>query len=195
MKLPNPYFQDVPGYGNLYVEQVIVEYVYPLLSVLKDSSGQRYLCMCFDTRGMQQWLISPISVTSLVRMLTIRLTLKDSFVRDTDTVIYAYRNYETRTDSFARMTPGEVPAEYLPEQGEYLDAEQGEWDAYIAQLNTSMEGWIGNWVEPPIYVNKIVEYGVRIFMNTNRQYPAPEKTNKQYENRVLAAQCIPSGVY
>lgn len=58
MIIPDPYFRDVPSIGNLYMETVLEEHDFPLLSVLKDSSGVRYLCMCYDTRGghsIGQW--------------------------------------------------------------------------------------------------------------------------------------------
>ena len=34
MVVPNPYFKNVPGLGDLKIEQIVVDYVYPLLSVL-----------------------------------------------------------------------------------------------------------------------------------------------------------------
>lgn len=195
MKIPNPYFENVPKYGNLVVEQVIVEYVYPLLSVLKDSSGNRYLCMCFDTRGSQQWLISPISASNLIKMLMNRLTLKEAFVKDTGTVIYAYRNYETREDSFEQMASDKVPTEYLPEAGEYLDAEPNEWEEYIEKINASICDWIESWAAEPIYSNKVENRDARILVNMTKQYSLLKKQNKPYAVKALIAQCIPCGVY
>ena len=195
MKIPEPYFQNVPKYGNLSVEQVLVEYVYPLLSVLKDSAGNRYLCMCFDTRGTQQWLIAPISPSNLIKLLTNRLTLKDSFVKDTETVVYAFRNYETKTDSFLPMAAEKVPQEYLPEAGEYLDAEPDEWEAYIERINASACSWVESWAAAPIFSSKLENRGMTIFVNPVRQYAAPQKASKRYESKVTAVQCIPCGVY
>ena len=195
MKIPNPYFENVPKYGNLVVEQVIVEYVYPLLSVLKDSSGNRYLCMCFDTRGSQQWLISPISASNLIKMLMNRLTLKEAFVKDTGIVIYAYRNYETREDSFEQMASDKVPTEYLPEAGEYLDAEPNEWEDYIEKINASICVWIESCTSEPIYSNWLENSYVRILVNTTKQYSLMSKQDKQYAVKTRVAQCIPCGVY
>ena len=195
MKIPEPYFQNVPKYGNLSVEQVLVEYVYPLLSVLKDSAGSRFICMCFDTRGTQQWLIAPISPSNLIKLLTNRLTLKDSFVKDTDTVVYAFRNYETKTDSFLPMAPEKVPQEYLPEDSEYLDAEPDEWEAYIGRINASVCGWVESWAAAPIFSNKLENRGMTVFVNAVRQYAAPKKESKRYESKITAVQCIPCGVY
>ncbi len=195
MKIPNPYFENVPNYGNLVMEQIIVEYVYPLLSVLKDNSGSRYLCMCFDTRESQQWLISPISTSNLIKMLNNKITLKDCFIKDTDTVIYAFRNYETRTDSFVQMTPDAVPTDYLPEADEYLDAENNEWEAYIANINVSACAWVESWAAAPIFSSKIGNNGVRVSFNVTKQYQPMKSPDKLYAGRKAIAQCIPCGVY
>lgn len=194
MKIPEPYFENVPEYGNLSVEQVIVAYVYPLLSVLKDKAGSRYLCMCFDTRGTQQWLIAPISSASLVKLLTNWLTLQEAFTKDADTVIYAFRNYETKTDSFVQMTPQQVPQDYLPASGEYLDAEPDEWETYIQQINASSSSWVESWASAPIFSSMEI-CGIRIFVKTPEHYPALVRHSNQYCGTVCALQRICGGVY
>lgn len=136
MLIPKPYFKNVPGYGNLEMEQVIVNYVYPLLSVLKDSTGNRYLCMCFDTREAQQWLVTPISIASLVSLLKNESTLASPFEDPYSKKILAVMDYQTREEMFQLLDADEIPKEYLPADGEYLDSESGEWDEYIKELKT-----------------------------------------------------------
>lgn len=194
MKIPEPYFENVPTLGNLSVEQVIVAYVYPLLSVLKDKAGSRYLCMCFDTRGTQQWLIAPISSANLVKLLTNRITLKEAFTKDANTVIYAFRNYETETDSFVQMAPQQVPQDYLPASGEYLDAEPDEWETYIQQINASASSWVESWAAAPIFSNMEI-CGIRVSLRIPKRYSAQKRHSKQYRGAVSASQCIRCGVY
>ena len=141
MRIPNPYFENVPVYGNLVMDEILVDYVYPLLSVLKDKSGHRYLCMCFDTRGAQQWIVAPISSSKLIKLKKNKLTLYDAFRLCEKIVILAVRNYETRTDSFQQLSPDDIPEEDLPPIGEYLDAEDDEWDAYIETINADSDPW------------------------------------------------------
>ncbi len=154
MQIPNPYFENVPMYGNLIMEQIIVEYVYPLLSVLKDNSGNRYLCMCFDTRGSQQWIVAPISTSVLIKLLTNKVTLDYPFKKSNNHIILAIRNYEKRSDSFSLLTPSNITAECLPKPGEYLDAEPDEWEAYIDKINVIESSWIeDSTVTEVFYVN------------------------------------------
>lgn len=152
MKIPKPYFKDVPVYGDLIMEQVIVEYVYPLLSVLKDRKGGRYLCMCFDTRGAQRWLAAPISNGDLIRLLKDRIPLDSPFKKCGRDVIFAVRNYGTKTDSFQLFKAWEIPQENLPAPGEYLEAEEGEWDSYIRALNDEEELWRSTFEEKPVFI-------------------------------------------
>lgn len=135
MPIPNPYFKNVPGFGDLKMEQVIVDYVYPLLSVLKDSSGRRYLCMCFDTRGAQKWLVTPISNDVLTALLKNEVTLSSPFEDPRTLKMRIVMDYHTRQELFQGLTAKQIPKEELPEPGEYLDAEPGEWADYIERIN------------------------------------------------------------
>lgn len=135
MTIPNPYFKNVPGYGDLKMEQIIVDYIYPLLSVLIDDLGKRYLCMCFDTRGSQQWLITPVANRTLASLLRNEITLSSPFENPCTKKIVVFMDYKTREETFQSLSYGQVPKEYLPEAGEYLDAEPGEWESYIKTLS------------------------------------------------------------
>lgn len=134
--IPNPYFKGVPGCGDLKMEQVIVDYVYPVLSVLKDGFGGRYLCMCFDTRGAQQWLIAPISSSTLAALLKNKITLASPFEDPHSRKFLVKMNYQTRVETFQVLDAHQIPKEDLPEAGEYLDAEPGEWEEYVKTLKT-----------------------------------------------------------
>lgn len=150
MKIPNPYFENVLDYGNLRMEQIIVEYDYPLLSVLIDDKKNRYLSMCFDTRGSQQWLIASISSERLIELLTNRITLDAPYRESQTKIIYAVRNYETKVETFCEMQPIDIPDENLPAKGEYLEAEENEWETYIEQLQKENGQWMDSYEEQPI---------------------------------------------
>ena len=135
MTIPNPYFEKVPGIGNLSMEQILEEYDYPLLSVLKDSSGARYLCMCYDTRGAQHWAVVKISVSHLTQLLSNHLQLADAFLRCGHKTVFIRMDYKTREETYLFYEPKDVPLDCIPEKGEFLDAESGDWDEYIQLLH------------------------------------------------------------
>ncbi len=174
MQIPNPYFNDVPRYGNLIMEQIIVDYVYPLLSVLKDVNGKRYLCVCFDTRGTQQWIVSPIISSVLIRLLRNKITLEAAFRKTDDAIVYVSRDYDLKMDSYKMMQPDEVPEEYLPAKGEYLDAEIDEWEDYIIEIKTSESLWETDLSEKVFYCSNICSIKIpflvrreKLFQETN----------------------------
>ena len=142
MKIPAPYFSGTPSFGDLTMERIIVEYVYPLLSVLKDEKNNRYLCMCFDTRQSQKWLVAPITTKNLIRLLKDEITLDYPFKNSDSIVLYAIHDYETREDSFKELHSSEIPPEYLPAPGEYLEEEDDEEiREYIGMLTDETSKW------------------------------------------------------
>ena len=165
MRIPNPYFENVLGYGDLCMEQIIVEYDYPLLSVLTDNEKNRYLSMCFDTRGAQQWLIAPISNENLIALLTNRITLEAPYKSSQANIIHAVRDYETKLETFNELQPSDIPKENLPIEGEYLDAEENEWEAYIEQLREENEPWIVSYEEQPIFTLKVTKPLISLFLD------------------------------
>jgi len=114
------------------MDEIIVEYVYPVLFVLRDRRGARYLCVCYSTRGAQRWIIAPVSVKSLIGLLKNQVLLAEPFLKQGTKKVLAERDYEQSTENFRVVD--EVPAEYAPAEGEYLDAEEHEWDEYIKRL-------------------------------------------------------------
>lgn len=130
-----PYFTNVPLYGDLHIDYVLVDYVYHLLFTLKNGNSQYFICTCFDTRGAQQWLLAPISVNALLNLLQNQIPIKTAFLK-TDTIVHAKLDYETREEIFRTMSPVNVPTEWFPSTGEYLNPDPGEYDDYVEILTS-----------------------------------------------------------
>ena len=179
MRIPDPYFEDVPNYGDLSMEQIIVEYVYPLLSVLTDNSGQRYLCLCFDTRGAQRWIVTPISTTNLVKLLKNELSLSEPF-ENTDTLkINVIRDYSQKKETFSLVAARDIPKENLPTKGEFLDSETGEWDEYIAKITRTE--------------NYVVTIAKKLLISSRRysfRMCVPSDRNDEYNSRPSRKRCM-----
>lgn len=133
------YFKATPQYGDLWMEQILVEYVYPILSVLVDENNGRYLCLCYNTINRQEWVVVPTSKQKLIALLRNQITIRDPFTSGVSQVMLVERCYETglETTRMGRITG--VPEDALPEDGEYMDAEPTEWDEYISRLEKENE--------------------------------------------------------
>lgn len=130
MRIPDPYFEGTP-YGDLKMEQIVVEYIYPLLSILIDNDRRRYLCICFKTEGSQEWIVTPIQDSEIKKLLTNNLTINAPFLDMTTKKLHIVRSYETLKETYYEIKGNEISKEWLPADGELLDAEEGEWSEYI----------------------------------------------------------------
>lgn len=130
-----PYFQNVPSYGDLRIDYILVDYDYHLLFTLKNDQDQYFICTCFDTRGAQQWLLSPISVNRLLNLLQNQIPIHTAFL-GSDRIIHAKLDYKTREEVFTTLPVSNTPREWLPTPGEYLNPDPDEFDDYIKILDS-----------------------------------------------------------
>ena len=120
MNIPSPYFKDVPGIGNLELDEILVDYEYPLLSVLKSERGEYFLCMCYDVSGeresvVQRWAIVSITAERLKSLLRNEVMLISPFRAPVAVKILAEWKFSTKTDSYTRLkTQEKFPERCLP---------------------------------------------------------------------------------
>jgi len=132
-----PFFRNISNIGDLYLYYIIFEYECPILFVCKNKQEDLYLCVCYDIRDSQRWIVAPIDERSIIDLLTNRLTIRDAFAVyqcKTKRVLVEWKNeykdyYHSKKVSFE-----EIPDEYLPTEGEFVEAEEGEYQDFIILL-------------------------------------------------------------
>lgn len=60
MYIPEPYFENVPEIGDLYIDYIFLEYEYPILFTCKNDADL-FLCLCYDNYKEQKWYLVSIS--------------------------------------------------------------------------------------------------------------------------------------
>lgn len=68
MYIPNPYFKNMPKFGNLQLDYIFVENGYPILFTCKNGD-LLYLCLCVDNYKVQKWVISPTNTEIITDLL------------------------------------------------------------------------------------------------------------------------------
>lgn len=136
MKIPNPYFTDVPKFGDLHVDEILLEDVYPILFTLKNEDGELFLCLCCEIRNEQRWILNPISNKNLIALLTNMLTIRKAFTDGAENKIVAVRDYSTEQDTFKIIPVQKLDPDDLPSEDELLDADDGEFNDYIERLES-----------------------------------------------------------
>lgn len=135
MKKEN-YFENVPSYGNLDLEEIIFEDGFPVYFTAKSSQSQRFICLCCDVIKEQRWIIAPISNNDLIKLFTNKLTMYDSFLTGKNCIIARWTK-DNPVLKYEIIPSDNVNKNDLPVEGEYIDAEDEEYGEYILMLQTS----------------------------------------------------------
>lgn len=141
--MTEPFFKDVPAFGSLYTDEILVECEYRLLFTLKDNRNNRYLCICFDTHEKQKWYLTPIPRETLIGLLRNRIPIAAPFKSPLGNKIHAVMDYLTRRTAFSEIDALGVRGGDLPGPDELLDAEEHEYDDYVARLYRDIQELAG----------------------------------------------------
>lgn len=133
MNIPNPYFQGVPGVGDLEFKYCFYCLERPMLFVCTDNNNDYYLCSCYELFPELGWIIAKISTELLMDMINDNVSLADVFKQCNDKYIATWTNgdkYETikKVENF--------DSEILPMLGAYLDMEDNEYGDFISELES-----------------------------------------------------------
>ena len=137
MKINDLFFSNVPSYGDLYLDAILLEDVYIVLSILKNKEGKYFICICCEVRAEQKWIISPISKIEVHEFLTNKVPAKKFFEQGEK--IMAVRNYKTKAESFSLLMSNEIDEKYLPSDDSYLDTEPSEYSRTTLSAVSSLE--------------------------------------------------------
>lgn len=134
-------FKYVPSLGMLCYDKVLFETHYPILFTVIDAKENLYLCVCcqYNSSG-RKWLITNTTAALVVSLLRNRITIRDAF-------LYSNRVRISITDSVNGMVITENDVHdwdaqnsiMLPDAGELIDAEDGEFDDEIEYYQNKME--------------------------------------------------------
>ena len=133
MKIPNPYFKNIPGYGNLSVEEIFFEDYYLILFVLISEKGQRLLAYCCDVREEQRWILSPVSNQDVIDFVHNRIPIYDLLTKAYDHIVVV-RDYATCKETFKFVSTIDLDELDLPAKEEFLDVDPDDYKDYIQKL-------------------------------------------------------------
>lgn len=164
MKKDN-YFTEIKGIGNLDIDEIICEYDFPVLFTLKNSkSDNRYIAVCCEIVEEQRWVISPISVNNIINLLTDKIDIYSSFITNPKAeCIIAHWSKSKKVTTYDYIKCSDIPESDLPLKGEYLEAEEGEFEEYIDKLKNNVIFEIDNKMD--ILQIKIKNYSVSYSIN------------------------------
>ncbi len=145
---------DIKETGQLYLEQILVAFEIPILFVCIDLSGRRYLCECADEES-GQFVITSIDNTMLLQMLLNEVAMEYVFRNASPKLIITEYDFQNSKMKSREELAQNIPAEYLPEHGAFMEMESKEILKYIDLLKSQVNAiTFGNNCEIDSYVTR-----------------------------------------
>ena len=118
-KYPSPYFRGLPEHGDLELQFVFVELECPIVFTCINADNEIFLCFCCDITEEQRWIVAPVCLHDLFKMVANKLSFYDFYKGAKQIFKIVWKNgydgekiYET---SFPECLKD------IPPEGEYLD--------------------------------------------------------------------------
>lgn len=111
-------------------ERVFFESYYPILFTCRGNDHSLYLCVCcVAENNYKKWLLAEVAPKTIVKMLKDEITIRDAFLLDNKNkyTIEVLNGEEKITSQHVGDWHPETSV-FLPTAGEYIDADQGEFD-------------------------------------------------------------------
>lgn len=125
--------REIPKFREMTVDTVLFESTYPVLFTCKNNHDI-YMMICHTANSQKiGWIGTKTTYENLIDLLENRITIRDSFLAVTDRkiIIEKCRDAAIRC---VHVRGEEIPNDILPTAGEYMDAEEGEYEEEIAKF-------------------------------------------------------------
>lgn len=112
---------NIADIGDLYVEQILYEFEFPILFVCIDDNQNRYLSLTIDEM-LGQYVIAPISCEMLHEILRNQIYIEQAFRNCSQNIVYITDyNFDEKKLIVRIERPEEVSEDLLPDKNTYLD--------------------------------------------------------------------------
>lgn len=121
MYIPVPYFKAIPRLGNLTLDYIFIKDKYPLLFTCVGENGL-YLCLCFDDRIEQKWVIAPIDLDGLRRLINNEISIRSALKPNLDGCLVTW-SPDQKCENYSIVSCRSFADEDLPDEDVFLDDE------------------------------------------------------------------------
>ena len=116
----DPIIQATDKGKNFYLLLTITEFdSIPILFIAKDDYDDLYLCDCVEFRDKQIWVISKITLNTLMQLIAQKITVLNALKRDKGEKILVTFDYDTGKFTQENIDFNKISNENLPEEGAF----------------------------------------------------------------------------
>ena len=125
-------FRKIPDFQKVILDTILFESKYPVLFTCKNDKDI-YLFICFFANSEKiKWIGTRTTYDNLIELLENKITIRDAFLNVTTNKIMI--EYDGKEVEYELKKSSEIPDEVLPTVGEYMDAEEGEYEEEIVEF-------------------------------------------------------------
>ena len=127
-------FKHIEKIGTLSIDKVLIESYYPILFICRNETEDLFLCSCCQAnKDGKKWLVTKTDTATIIKVLKNEITLREAFIKYKEVRYSIFANEDSMciTENDAEDWNYETSI-YLPDEGEYMDAEAGEFDEEIS---------------------------------------------------------------
>ncbi len=170
--------------NELYFEKCLVDYDIPIFYVCKDSKGNRYIVLCYDTDEMS-YLVAKSNNSEIVQMLEKKITMKQIFEKSKN-IWKIYTEDDLESDKVEGVEFESINSEDLPVEKSFFEIASKDLKEYYDFIKCESEGYkLKKFIkaQPQIiwYMKNIQEYNI-VTDSLIYNYSVKKKTEK---NRTL----------
>ena len=125
-------FRKIPNFTDIILDTILFESKYPVLFTCKNDEDI-YLFICYLVNSEKiEWIGTRTTYDNLIDLLKNKITIRDAFLNVTNNKIMV--RYDGKDVEYEFKKSSEIPDEILPTIGEYMDAEEGEYEEEIVEF-------------------------------------------------------------
>lgn len=124
-------FRKTKLFENLEMDFVLVESKYPVLFTCKDRTEIYLFVCCLVNSKVAKWIGTKTNYETLISLLENGITIREAFWGVCEEKIVIEYNASEKKVYCENVNKKEIPEVFLPTSGEYMDAEDGEFEEEI----------------------------------------------------------------
>lgn len=137
--MKNIFLNRTENFPALYIDMVLVESIRPILFTCIDEDGQLYICSCCFASGDKCiWIVADTTLNDVISLLRNECEIRDMFgCHECLTVITKYG--QTEDPEICTQFIQNIPKDFLPTKGYYMEVEEGEFEDELEELNSRLK--------------------------------------------------------
>ena len=121
-------FNKTEPFDDIQIDQILFDAQYPIIFSMEQKEKEYLVCCPVYNSTEIVWICTEIEPTRIIDLLRDKITIRDAFAHENgNKYLITLKNKSFKCE----LMHNGFPDDYLPTQGEFMEAEDGEFDEEI----------------------------------------------------------------